>query len=134
MMTTVESITFISKRNGRVAMKSIFVWLGMVFLGIFFHVGNVAAISAISDIVVDKAVSSGSEIQAEVSSTIYLLDWKDNKLYTSKGVFVTDGIQVVNHSGIAKERIAKSNPPPIVELVKKEGLVSEIIIQKTKEQ
>ena len=110
-------------------MKSICAWLVIVLLGTVFQPINAAAIT---NIMKDKAESTGSQVHTEVPSTIYLLDWKENKIHTSKGVFVTDGIQVVNKSGIEKDHMAKANPPPVVELVLQDGMVKELIILKNK--
>ncbi len=71
---------------------------------------------------------SGKVVMAKQSDTIYLLSWQENKLLTTKGTFVTDGIQVVNESGIEKDRISLQNDLPIVQLVKENDVIIKIII------
>jgi len=72
--------------------------------------------------------ASGPSSKVESSNTVYLLSWQDNKLLTTKGTFVTDGIQIVNKSGIDKVKIALQDNNPIVDFVKDGDTIVKIII------
>jgi len=71
---------------------------------------------------------SGDVVKGKQSDTIYLLNWQENKLLTTKGTFVTNGIQIVNETGIEKGHISLQNEPPIVQIVKENNVIVKIII------
>ncbi len=68
-------------------------------------------------------------IKAVTNKGIYLLDWQDKKMMTTKGTFyLSTDITVINHSGLEKEEIAFQKKPPVIQIDKVDRQVRVITI------
>ena len=64
-------------------------------------------------------VSANASTSTVRNQRIYLLDWQDKKMMTTKGTFyLSTDITVVNRSGLEKEEIILQKNPPIVQINK----------------
>ena len=62
------------------------------------------------------------------SDKTYLLSWQDNKMLTTKGTFVTDGVEIVNESGIDKAVISSQKNLPVLKFNGDANIITKIII------
>jgi hypothetical protein len=62
------------------------------------------------------------------TDTVYLLRWQDNKMLTTKGTFVTDGVEIINESGINKAAISSQKKLPVLNFNKDGNTITKITI------
>jgi len=68
-------------------------------------------------------------LKVEKTNVIYLLDWRDKKMMTTKGTFyLSNDITVINQSGLDKEDIALQKNPLIVQIDKVGRQIQTIMI------
>lgn len=98
------------------------------FIIFLFLITNIACSFAITVVEVD---TTNAEADVQITDNldgVQLYKWDDQKVYTSKGVFVTYGIQVTNKTSFTREQVARLDPPLVVDIVEQDGKVVEIII------
>ena len=105
-------------------MKKILFVIGTLLI-VGLHPLNAGAITVVST---QDMPTSEPAPEVKQSGKVYLLQWQDNKLQTTKGTFMTNGIQIVNESGIEKDKIALQKNSPIIEFVKERNVIVKIII------
>ena len=105
-------------------MKKILFVIGTLLI-VGLHPLNAGAITVVST---QDMQTSEPAPEVKQSGKVYLLKWQDNKLLTTKGTFMTNGIQIVNDSGIDKDKIAVQKKPPIIEFMKEHDKIVKIII------
>ena len=62
------------------------------------------------------------------SDKVYLLSWQDNKMLTTKGTFVTDGVEIINESGIDKAVISYQKKLPVLKFNGDANTITKITI------
>ena len=64
-------------------------------------------------------VKASVSTNAEKDKSIYLLDWQDKKMLTTKGTFyLSTDISVINRSGLEQKEIALQKKPPVIQINK----------------
>lgn len=99
--------------------------LVVVVLVVALYSANISAFT-----IVDEENNQPISLATESTDneTVYLLSWQGNKLRTSLGVFLTNGIQMTDESGLTKDQIPLQSKPPIVEFIKENSRIIEIKI------
>ncbi len=107
-------------------MKKILLAVSILLLIAGLHPININAITIVSTKDVQE---SKPAMKVTQSNTVYLLNWQDNKLLTTKGTFLTNGIQIVNESGIEKDKISLQKKPLLIKFIKEKNKIIKIIIE-----
>ena len=103
---------------------------GLITFLVFLSVITLSVCGAFAMTVqsVERVQTPQPAVGVEQVEPVYLLSWTNSQLSTTQGTFyLTNGIKVINKSGLDQDEIALQENPPIVQFIKEAGQVIEII-------